>query len=92
MTRNKDTVNSYGQMGEATEENGIMENNMEKGHMWPVLDKKNTENGKKAKESDGLDKEIDWLIVGCNIIKIQIEIEMFYEWSFKLFNLYILYI
>ena len=59
MTRNKGMENLYGQMEEVTVVNGKMENNMEKEHMLPVLVKKNMENGKKEKESDGLDKEIE---------------------------------
>ena len=66
-TKKKDMENLIGRMVDATEESGLMENSMEKGLMLQVLDKKNTENGKKEKESDGLGEgsKIDSLLKYC---------------------------
>ena len=47
--------NLLGLMEDATEENGLMENNMAKVHMLQARDKKNTENGKRERELDGLE-------------------------------------
>ena len=49
-TRKRVTVNSSGQMADATEVNGSMENNMEKELTLPALAKKNMENGETVKE------------------------------------------
>ena len=67
-TKKKGMENLIGRMEDATEESGSMENSMEKGLMLQVLDKKNTENGKKEKESDGLVEvsKIDSLQKYCN--------------------------
>ena len=42
--------NLLGLMEDATEENGLMENNMAKVHMLQARDKKNTDNGKWERE------------------------------------------
>ena len=44
------TVSLYGQMEDATEVNGSMENNMEKEHMSHQMVRKNMENGRMEKE------------------------------------------
>lgn len=54
MTRRKDMENSCGLMVDAIEVNGQMVNNMAKELMSQVLDKRDTENGKKESELDGL--------------------------------------
>lgn len=45
--------NLFGLMEDVIEENGSMESNMEKEHISQVEVKKNMENGRKARESDG---------------------------------------
>lgn len=49
-TKRKVMGNLLGLMEDATEENGLMENNMAKVHMLQARDKKNTENGKRERE------------------------------------------
>ena len=50
MIRKKDMESLIGQMEDVTVENGLMVNNMEKGLMLLVLDKKNMVNGRMEKE------------------------------------------
>ena len=45
--------NLFGQMEDVIEENGSMENNMEKEPILQVEVKRNMESGRKARESDG---------------------------------------
>jgi len=49
-------ANSSGQMVDAIEVNGLMENNMAKEHTSLAQAKRNMENGKMEKESDGLEE------------------------------------
>jgi hypothetical protein len=49
-------VNLSGQMEDAIEVNGLMENNMEKEHISPVEVRRNMENGKRERELDGLEE------------------------------------
>jgi hypothetical protein len=49
--------NSSGRMGDVTEENGSMANNMEKEPILQVEVRRNMENGRKAKELDGLEED-----------------------------------
>jgi hypothetical protein len=52
--RNKDTENSFGQMGDVTEENGKMENNMVKDRTFQVRVLNDLENGEMARLCNGL--------------------------------------
>ena len=52
-TKRKATANLSGQMVDATEENGSTESSMEKDLLFPAQAKRNTVNGKTAKELDG---------------------------------------
>ena len=49
-------VNLSGQMEDAIEVNGLMENNMEKEPISLVEVRRNMENGKKERELDGLEE------------------------------------
>jgi hypothetical protein len=49
-------VNLSGQMEDAIEVNGLMENNMEKEPISPVEVRRNMENGKRERELDGLEE------------------------------------
>lgn len=69
MIRNKAMENLYGQMADHIKETGSMANNMEKVSILLVKEMKNMVNGKKARESDGLEEEkvvtseIEWYIL-----------------------------
>lgn len=69
MIRNKAMENLYGLMADHIKETGSMASNMEKVSTLLVKEMKNMVNGKKARESDGLEEEkvvtseIEWYIL-----------------------------
>jgi hypothetical protein len=62
MIRSKAMESSYGLMADATKETGTTENNMARVYMSQVRVPRNTESGKKARESDGLERMNEALI------------------------------
>ncbi len=57
MTKSKATESSFGQMVEVTKETGSMGSNMAREYTSQVKEWRNTENGRKGRESDGLVEE-----------------------------------
>ena len=88
MIRNKAMENLYGQMADHIKETGSMASNMEKVSTLLVKEMKNMVNGKKARESDGLEEEkvvtseIEWYIL--NYVYEQPNLYNAFSYTFQL--------